>query len=388
MTTVTTEADLRAALRDGGDITADLAVELSEPLELGVAGTRVRGGRYRVDSGPAWVGWVSEVELAGMWVGGGRRGSPVYDKAQRLIHLVGTEAARLAGVVVRDCRIGESRGDAVRLEWCVDSQVRGVVARGLLYAGVMVISGERVVVEGCTVTDAPLSPGVVNTYGIAVTDYANTEQARSRDCAVVGNTVSLIDWEGIDTHGGDGILVAGNTVQGCPRGVALVVGNETRTTAPTRCTVTGNSISARGMRVAQREGIVLGGLPRRAASAVVSGNRIDGYRRPYLWGDYIGEIVVSGNNHPMIPWSGLDLTGSDFSEDPRDPLRYMVDGGEARLRGAVVGEGSHVGRIPSPHGRPLVATRVSDTLVVFPDGAVRVSEEDVLPVVGTWRVRA
>ncbi|MGW5052861.1 right-handed parallel beta-helix repeat-containing protein [Actinokineospora sp. NPDC004072] len=384
MTTVTTEADLRAALLDGGDIVADLAVELAEPLVVGVAGTRVRGGRYRVASGPAWVGGVGGVELAELWVEGGGLAAG-FEKGQRLVHLAGSQEAPLAGVVVRDCRLGESRGDAIRLEWCVDSQVRGVVVRGVLYAGVMVLSGDRVAVQGCTIADAPLTPGVVNTYGVAFTDSGNTEAARSRDCSVVGTVVRQVDWEGIDTHGGDGILVSGNTVVGCPRGVALVVGNETRTTVPTRCVVTGNSISARGMRVAPREGLVIGGLPGRDASAVITGNRIDGYRTPFRWGAHIGEIAVAGNNHPMIPWSRLDMTGSDFAPG----LEYLVDGGEGRLRGQLVrvGLGDYVGRIPSPVGRPAVATRVSDTLTAFPDGSVRVSEPDSPDTGGTWRIR-
>ncbi|UVS81857.1 right-handed parallel beta-helix repeat-containing protein [Actinokineospora sp. UTMC 2448] len=407
MTAVATEADLRAALLDGGDITAAVALDLTAPLEITVPGTRVHGGRYHAESGPVWLGSVPDIELSGMHLHGGRDTTPSHDQAQRLIHIIGSQASPLPGVVVRDCRIRESRGDAVRLEWCVDSQVHGVTARGLLYAGVMVISGERVTVAGCTIVDAPLSPGVVNTYGVAVTDYDNTEQARSRDCAVIGNTVFQVDWEGIDTHGGDGVLVAGNTVQGCPRGVALVVGNATRTTVPTRCTVTGNSITARGMRVAPREGVLLGGLPGKGASATITGNRIDGYQRPYLWGEYIdrAETIVAGNSQPMIPWCRLDMTASDFVLNTTYPLEIMIDGDTGYMRGGVIrkggaGSGTYVGRLPV-HGWPSALTWVSHTkgssanasnarMTIYPDGRVYLLYPDgadgfTLPGIGTWR---
>lgn len=410
MTTVSSEPDLRAALLDGGDITADevAVADLTAPLELTVPGTRVRGGRYRAVSGPAWVGEVSEVELAGMRIEGGRRCDPVYDPAQKLVHLVGTEAAPLHDVVVRDCRIGESRGDAVWLEWCVDSQVRGLIARGLLYSGVMVISGERVAVSGCTIADAPLSPGVDNTYGIAFTDLANTEQARSRDCSAVGNTVAQIDWEGIDTHGGDGILIAANTVLGCPRGIALVTGNGTRTTTvPTRCTVNGNSVTARGMRVPAREGLIFGGLPDIGASATITGNRIDGYQRPFFWGDYIDRAAsnVADNNVPMIDWTALDQSDADYGVNSTHPLRYMVDGDVGHLTGGWIRKsgrtGNLLGRLGTPHAWPPTLTwialakgsnpaAVEGTIIVYPTGEMRLAyatglDQYTLPGTGTWR---
>jgi hypothetical protein len=404
---VATEAHLRAALLNGGDITVSADLALTAPLEVTVPGTRVRGGRYHVESGPAWLVHTSDTALAGMRLQGGRDTTPTIDHTQRLIHAIGSEGAPLHDITISDCRVRDTRGDAVRLEWVQDSTVERLHARGINYGGVMVLSGTRVDVAACVITDAPLSEGVVNVYGIAFTDGTNTESGRSRDCRAIGNTVSFIDWEGIDTHGGDGIQVVGNTVVACPRGVALVVGNSSRVTVPRRCTVTGNSITATGMRQPQREGVYLGGLPGNGASATITGNRVDGYTRPFQWADYVDRAGtnVADNNHPMVPWSRLDMTGSAFTLNGSYPLEFMVDGDEGRMRGGVVrkagNNGTLVGKLTSAHAFPSVVTWVAHvkgtnasaddaTLTVYPDGEVRLNYPSgtdgyTIPGVATWR---
>lgn len=210
---VSTEADLRAALLDGGTITVDPSVvlDLAAPLQVAVAGTRVHGGRYRAATGPAFQVAADDVVLDGLDVEGGRADTPALDLTQRLIHAVGQPGQPLRRVVVRDCTIRQSRGDAIRLEWCVDPLVRGCHIDGVTYGGVMVLSGLRALVAYCHVADGPLSDGVSNTYGIAFTDGTNDEAGRSRDCAAIGNVVRGFGWKGLDTHSGDGTVFADNT---------------------------------------------------------------------------------------------------------------------------------------------------------------------------------
>lgn len=404
-----TEQDIRAALLAGGVVTVDPAVtiDLATPLEIVVPGTRVYGGRYRAHTGPAWRVTAEGVVLADLTIEGGRACDPTYDPTQRLVHAVGQQGAPLRRVVIRDCTIRESRGDAVRLEWCVDSAVRGCGIDGVLYAGVMVISGLRVLVEGNQITDGPLSAGVGNTYGVSFTDLTNDEAGRSRDCSAIGNTVHGFGWKGLDTHSGDGVVIADNTVIDCVRGIAAVGGNATRVVQPSRVSITGNRIDARGL-TNPGPAVTLAGLPNRPADGVITGQQVVGYET-WLHHEYVdrARLRVAANSHPHIDWLPLDMspeTGSQFLPHGDYPPEVMGDGDLGLWRGGIIpkhGNAEIVGRLPSPHLYPTALTWVAYTrgsnpgagggvLTIHPDGLVRLlyrhgTDTYTRPLVGTWR---
>lgn len=332
---ITAQAELEAALLDGGDVDCTGTVlELTSAMQV-TRPARIRGGRFTRSTGSAFEITSADVELDGVELEGGPGD---YDPAQRLVHAHGTLAAPLAGVRVRNCVMRGSRGDNVWLERCVDSAVESNDIADYLYSGVMVISGQGVSVSRNQIRDAPLTPGVANVYGIAISDLDNTLAARSRDCSIVGNHVDRVDWEGIDTHGADRLTITGNHVTGCPRGIALVTGNSSRIVAPTNCVVSGNTVSGEGARMPLLAGVYLAGIAGTPASATVVGNQLLGYDdvNPIFTSYWDRDDTYIGqNSRPFVPWTPIIL-GADFNSSTTYPPEFMVDGNGTWVRGGVI----------------------------------------------------
>lgn len=359
---IATSDELEDAVGKGGEIQVDR--DLTIPLPRTVRITRpcrILGGHFTRAEGAAFEITSGDVEFDGVQLGGGGTAAG-YDEDQKLIYAHGTADAPLTNVRVRNCTLNASRGNNVWLEWCTDALVEGNHIETFLYSGIMVISGRRVVIAHNLVRDAPLSAGVVNTYGIALTDLENTEAARSSDCTIIGNEVSLIDWEGLDTHGGDGLTFVGNTVLGCPRGIALVTGNETRVVAPTNNTVTGNTVNAKDARRPLLAGVFLGGIANKPASATIVGNQLVGYPTPIITDHWNRAATYVGHNSAaLVPWRAVDL-GDDYTADPDNPPQYLVDGNTVYFRGGVVpaeggvSEHTDVGKLPTAAAWPTRTT--------------------------------
>ncbi|WP_116042232.1 right-handed parallel beta-helix repeat-containing protein [Amycolatopsis palatopharyngis] len=380
---VTTEAELRAAIAAGGEVYVDTGttITLSSPVVVDVP-VRIIGGSYSVPDGTGFHVTSSNVEFNRIKIGGGWSYSGGFDSAQKLIHVQGTSAAPLENISIHDSFMSGSRADNVWLEWVRDAYVNDNIIKRFLYSGVMQISCDGVVVNGNNIWDSPLI-GQLNCYGIAVTDADNTVAARSRNITITGNRVHLIDWEAIDTHGGDGITIAGNTVTASPRGIALVTGNSTRVTAPENCMVSGNFVDSRGSRQTVREGVLLGGIANTPADGTVVGNHIIGYGDDALVANYYdrGKTRIGSNNVPFQNWRPLPL-GEDFTANTTYPPEYMVDGDTVHFRGGVIPKSASqrtiISVLPSI-ARPSVLTTVSmlkgsnasageGVLGVWPDG--------------------
>jgi hypothetical protein len=388
-TLVSTEEELTAALADGGEIRVDssVVITLSQTMDV-IRPTKLIGGTFAVDTGTAFQITSSDVEFYGARIAGGGIAAG-HDGTQTLIHAAGTATSPLSNVNVNDCHLSGSRADNIWLDWCVESTVSNNTIREFLYSAVMVVSGTRVTIIGNQVSDSPLLDAAgspTNCYGIAVTDIDNTEQARSRNVLVTGNRVHAIDWEGIDTHGGDGITITGNTITACPRGIALVTGNSTRTTAPTRCVVSGNNVDGVGARQTVREGIWLGGMANVPADGVVTGNLVTGYGDKTFVTPYVdrGKMHVGGNQPAYMQWSPITLDG-DFTANSTYTPEYKIDGNTSYLRGGVIPKsGSQrkvIGHLANPHARPEVLSFVGYTkgsnpsagngmVGVWPDGTI------------------
>lgn len=380
---ISDEAGLRDALCVGGEIHVNTSDEigLSSSLEI-VKPTVLIGGRFTVDKGPA-------IHITSSWVDIHRTkitgGSDPYDKSQKLIHAEGTGNDPLCGITIRDCHLHNSRGSNIWLDWCQQSIVSGNVIDRFLYAGVMVVSGRNITVDGNIISDAPLIDPVVNTYGIAITDIDNTEDARSQDCTIVGNRVDLIDWEAIDTHGGRRITITGNTVTASPRGIALVAGNETRIGVPQECVVSGNTVDGSGARRSVRSGISVFGTSSNYADAVITGNSVTGYDTS-VWTSNVDreKTLISGNTVPWVGWTPIVLDG-DFIANTTHPPELCVDGRVVWMRGGVIPTSSgrdFIGHVPSEYARPGHLTFLGYThgsnpgagggmVGVWPDGKIQ-----------------
>ena len=354
---VRTQAELVAALAVGGDIRVDSSVTIALSAQMNVTlPTRITGGTFTRTTGAAFYITSSDVLLDSVKITGG--GGSAYDSTQKLIYAKGTSGVPLKNVRICGCDLRSSRGDNVWLEWCTDSAVESNYMATFLYSGVLVLSGKRVLVANNVIRDSPLSAGVTNVYGIAVTDLDNTLAARSVDCTIVGNQISLIDWEGIDTHGGDGLTVVGNTVTACPRGIALVVGNETRVAAPTRCTVAGNTVNGAGVRQAIREGIFLGGIAGVPADGTVTGNHVTNHS-PTFSSSYVArdKLLIAANNEAFVPWTDITMD-ADYNPNGTYAPQFMVDGNTTYMRGGVIPKTgavrTNVGHLGSAFAWPVV----------------------------------
>lgn len=384
---ITTQHQLIKALRDGGEVQCDsgVVIPLTETMRVTVP-CRITGGHLTRETGAAFEVTTSHVEFDGVRIEGGGQDAG-YDGTQKLIHVRGTKDAPITGIDVHDCRLEGSRGDNIWLEWCTASTAHDNLISRFLYSGIMVISGNRLAINGNVITDAPLSDGVPNTYGIALTDLTNVADDRSRHITVVGNHVSLIDWEGIDTHGGESITITGNTVLGCPRGIALITGNRTRVTAPTHCVVAGNTIDVAGARRPALPAIFLAGISGTPASATIVGNQIAGYPTPIhtsFWSR--GETYIGNNSAPQVPWSPIAM-GADYEPDDEAPPEYLVDGDTVHLRGGVVpksggvSERVEIGSLRNAAAWPTQLTFIGYVKGAHPDagnGTLAVTPEGVL----------
>lgn len=334
---ITTLADLEAALLVGGDVVCDptVTIDVTGGVTVGLP-TRLLGGSFVVSSGPAFTVTSSNVEVSGIQVTA--QGGTSLDTTQKLIYALGTQTAPLTGIDVHDCRLSGSASDNVWIEWCIDSTVHACSVSDFLNSGVLIASGDGITITGNTIRNGHLVAGTVEVYGIAVTDTANTVAARSRHVTVTGNVLTEIDWEAIDTHGVDGIVVCGNTIRASRRAIALVTGNTTRVTAPVNCVVSGNHIDGTGARVTPDIGIFLAGATGLAASATITGNTISGYdsAQPISTINWDRtNTVVGGNSRAHVPWTAVTLAGG-WTGNASFPPQYMVDGNAVSFRGGVV----------------------------------------------------
>lgn len=329
-----TRAQIEEAIEDGETayVSSESEIILDYPIQVNQSSTIV-GGRFYAPSGePAFVVTASGVNLERTQIRGQGK-SFGYTHTQKLIHAVGTPANPLYDISIHNATLTDSAADNIWLQWVKQSKVATSTIKDYLYSGVMLISCDGVDVSGNHISGAPLSTGVVNTYGIAATDLSNSIEGRSKNITISGNILEDIEWEAIDTHGGTHICISHNIINNCVRGVALVVGNSSRVTVPNNCTVTGNIIDGMG---STREGICLYGLPGNLADATVTGNSIRGHKTPIYANQYDRALTrIGANSVPHVGWTNLTLTNG-WRANPTYLPQYMVDGEMVYLRGMVI----------------------------------------------------
>lgn len=337
---VSTYAALVDAVAAGGLVQVGSApITITAKLSVTLP-TRIVGGNFVLpaDAGyPAFEVTSSNVKFDGCQFTGAGTGA-AYSIDSRFIYAWGTLTTYLKNVHVTNCTMVGSQTENIRFVCVRDFSVTNNTMDDFLYAGFLGLSVEDGSVSHNVVSNAIMKSPVVNVYGIALSDSVNTVAARSRNIKVIGNTVKNIPWEGIDTHGGDTIIVQGNTVISCVRGIALVVGNETRLTVPVNCVVSGNFIDKGTSAGTEREGIGLFGLSGNLASAIITGNIVKGYTaaNAMFLSVYIDPLktLIEGNSHPHIPWTSLTMDNpTAWTAHATYPPQYMVDGRTVYLRG-------------------------------------------------------
>jgi hypothetical protein len=208
----------------------------------------------------------------------------------RGVHAAGTVDVPLAGVHVVGADIVGFPHDGVLFEHCSEFVVADSHIRDVGYAGVLLFSCvdgsvSRNVIERVT-QPAPYT----NSYGIEAvraTTSGLDRAPRSARITVSDNHVSDVpNWEGIDTHGGEGISIVRNRVEGCRVGIALVPSKDeddpaTTKYAPIACAVVDNVVvrtfPGPGSGIVVRGAGETIGPPAERATGLVLRNEVRGY---------------------------------------------------------------------------------------------------------------
>lgn len=202
----------------------------------------VIGGIVRVPPGEAGITIEADgVTLDGVTLIGTQSETFVFEEIGVLAHATPDDPIRR--LTIRDSTLASFGGFGTYLRNVSDVRLEGNTVRDVVYAGLMVLSGEGGIIAGNVVQRI----GVVgadankdNAYGIVLTAQGEDEPM-STDFTVVGNTVEDVPtWHAFDTHGGRRITFTGNTVRRSMRGIFITMdgtGNP-----PIDITIVGNQL--------------------------------------------------------------------------------------------------------------------------------------------------
>lgn len=217
-------------------------VNLTKPVTIvgGNVNTGTNNRGFNISSG--------DVELHSVSITG-EGSSGTYTAGNNLINAVGTDVAPLLRCRFLNCTLTDTAGEGMRLTWLEESEIGGCSIDGFRYAGILAASLKKSRIHHNVVRDAYAhAQGVVNTYGITTTDLANTVAARSDSVTVDNNQVyNVPQWAGFDSHGGIRQIYSNNVAYNCLQGIALVLGNESRLSAPQDNIVVGNIVDGNGL---------------------------------------------------------------------------------------------------------------------------------------------
>lgn len=219
-----------------------LTISLNRPVNVDKP-VILRGGKFKT-SGIAFNVTSSDVTLDDVTIDGPGLDA-VYLSKSAAINVAGNISKYLTNINIRNCVINGVRDTGIQAEYVKEFEIVNNTISVFKYAGIMMLSVEDGDCSYNIISDAYQAATQSNSYGIAVSDLINTVEGRSRNVNVTFNTVKNIPlWEGIDTHGGDNIFIAFNTVEECKNGIVATVGNNNRVTAPINCRIIANSVYA------------------------------------------------------------------------------------------------------------------------------------------------
>jgi|TARA_R110000796_G_C14543418_1_gene433143 hypothetical protein len=200
-----------------------------------------------VSSDTTLSGNTSNIKIYGLEVEG--LGNSSYVSGEILIEIEGTNndpsaPTFLENIEVKDCYLHSVGRAGLKVRYVknsrfCDNRIEDVGRSGIEASSVHYSKFDGNIVRG-------MSPGDgSNAYGIFLSksDGSQTVEPKCIHCTVNGNIVedNLI-WEALDTHGGEFITFANNTIKNCKIGIALVPAEDESGNGipPKHCSVTGN----------------------------------------------------------------------------------------------------------------------------------------------------
>lgn len=318
-----------AATPTGGVLEIRKAWSKSVPLTINKAMTlRFMGGSITQTTDTAGIDITSDNVIVEnpvvTGVGGGTAGTSAAIRA------VGTAVTPRTGIRVRGGVVDGWRKYGVYLEQVTDFEVSQVAVKNIAYGGIVVLSGIGGSVVRNKISNVIQPSGFVNSYGIALTRNSAqniTDAPRTSGVAVDGNTIDgVVNWEGIDTHGGQDLRIVNNRILNTNVGIGLVPCPDTGGTdtyAPIGIHVSGNYIDSTMTDGSRSQGIQLVGAgatpgsPVEPASAIITGNTILNHGVDSLAGGgaivayFTRGAVIVGNRMVVPAVCGIQLYHSN-----------------------------------------------------------------------------
>jgi hypothetical protein len=263
-----------------------------------------------VSAGVTFSGSVSNIKIYGLEIQG--LGNSSYVSSETLVEINGTGNGALAptfikGIEIKDCHIHSVGRAAVRVRYLENSNFCNNIIENVGRSGIESASVKFCRFDGNIVRN--MSPGDgSNAYGIFVSRQkkALISDPISEHCTVNNNIIeNNTIWEALDTHGGQYITFANNTIKNCKIGIVLVNSeDETGTQIGCAfCSITGNV-----MKGTNRSGFngsyglnIAGSSDETTRHCTIVGNVIDQFgnqastTNAAIRLSYLNNVTVSGN---------------------------------------------------------------------------------------------
>jgi nitrous oxidase accessory protein NosD len=190
----------------------------------------ITGGMIKVASGSVGLNvTANNVTIEGIQIAGPNNMS--YNGAEYGVYALGSPGVPIRHLTIRDTDIGSFGNDGIYAKYVADLLVSGNTIHDIVYAGVMVISGQTGQIENNLVQRIGVRGAAANdnnAYGVALTDQGG---APTSDVVVTGNTIEDVPtWHALDTHGGLRISFTNNTILRSSRGIFITTSLSNRST--------------------------------------------------------------------------------------------------------------------------------------------------------------
>lgn len=236
----------RTLLLPAGDYSISAALNINKPMTIvayGATITQTSGAVTGLNITS------SDVNVHGLRLVG--PDGSALSSGSKAISVAGTNtSARISRITLTDCVLEDWGQYGVYAIYANVVRVRRCFIDTVWYAGVMLLSVHDGIVDDNDISNI-LAPSPA--YGVAAArleaDTDLTDDPRCSDIQITNNRISNVaSWEGIDTHSGQRIMIAGNTVYGCAIGILVGPSREETLAsyayAPLDCTVKGNIIDS------------------------------------------------------------------------------------------------------------------------------------------------
>jgi len=190
----------------------------------------ISGGQLTVPSGRVGLRvTANNVTIEGIQIVGPDK--TTYNGGEYGIYALGTPGAPIRGLTIHGVNIGSFGNDGIYAKYVANLVVSGSAIHDIVYAGILVISGQTGRIENNLIQRIGVRGAAANSnnaYGVALTDQGGSPTS---DFAVSGNTVEDVPtWHALDTHGGQRISFTNNTIRRSSRAIFITISPSNRAT--------------------------------------------------------------------------------------------------------------------------------------------------------------